>query len=94
MQAFITADRFGHRDFGLIARSLEGTTELELVAVRGDDRPAGTIWFDDLVAEGDDITPAPPDPDTPVVVGYTSGTTADPKGVIHTHRTLNGEMCA
>ena len=92
-QVFISADRFGHRDFlGDLPRSLEGTTELELVAVMGDERPAGTVGFDDLVAEGDDITPASPDPDSPVVVGYTSGTTADPKGVIHTHRTLNGEM--
>ena len=45
-QAFITADQFGHRDFVAdLPRSLEGTTELELVVVRGDDRPGGAAYW-------------------------------------------------
>jgi acyl-CoA synthetase (AMP-forming)/AMP-acid ligase II len=35
---------------------------------------------------------ANPDPDDVCVLAYTSGTTSDPKGVIHTHRTLLGEL--
>lgn len=30
----------------------------------------------------------PADPDAPAVIAFTSGTTRDPKGVIHTHRTI------
>jgi acyl-CoA synthetase len=32
--------------------------------------------------------PLPADPDAPAVIAFTSGTTRDPKGVIHTHRTI------
>ncbi|WP_395109924.1 AMP-binding protein [Actinomadura sp. SCN-SB] len=35
---------------------------------------------------------APPDPDEICVLVYTSGTTADPKGVQHTHRSILGEL--
>ena len=31
------------------------------------------------------------DPDSPAIVGFTSGTTRDPKGVVHSHRTIGCE---
>ena len=34
----------------------------------------------------------PTDPDSPAVIGFTSGTTRNPKGVIHSHRTLGFEV--
>ena len=37
-------------------------------------------------------SPAPGDPDAPALLVYTSGTTADPKGVMHTARTLLSEI--
>ena len=38
------------------------------------------------------VEPVPVDPDAPAMIGYTSGTTADPKGVVHTHHTLLAEV--
>ena len=35
--------------------------------------------------------PVEVDPDTPVLIGFTSGTTRDPKGVVHSHRTIGFE---
>ena len=35
--------------------------------------------------------PLPVDPDAPAIIGFTSGTTRDPKGVIHSHRTIGCE---
>ena len=32
------------------------------------------------------------DPRAPALVAYTSGTTSDPKGVVHSHRTINAEI--
>ena len=35
--------------------------------------------------------PAEVDPDAPAIIGFTSGTTRDPKGVVHSHRTIGCE---
>ena len=58
---------------------------------RGPSVPGG-VALDDLVAADPMTEPAPVDPDAPAMVGYTSGTTADPKGVVHSHRTLLAEV--
>src|SRR5207342_124704 len=39
-----------------------------------------------------EATVVPVDPDAVCVLAYTSGTTSDPKGVMHTHRTLLAEL--
>jgi len=48
-------------------------------------------WEPDAVASSDSKTPLPvPQPDDPALLLYTSGTTARPKGVSHSQRTIAG----
>ena len=92
-KALITADRFAKRDY------LEGLEEfradlanLERVIVVGDP-PAGDVAFDHLLDSGSPLaSPTALDSSLPALVAYTSGTTADPKGVVHAHRTLCFEI--
>jgi acyl-CoA synthetase (AMP-forming)/AMP-acid ligase II len=53
--------------------------------------PGATAWTE-LESAGTLAACAPASPDEVAVLVYTSGTTAEPKGVQHTHRTLLAEM--
>ncbi len=54
--------------------------------------PTGMLPLSDLL-NGDPIEgPVRVDPAGPALVAYTSGTTADPKGVVHAHRTIGFEV--
>lgn len=95
--AYISADRFGHVDYldivdGAPAGSLP---ELALHLVVGETPPsdaATRIGWDavDAALPSEEVPGG--DPDAVCVLAYTSGTTADPKGVVHTHRSLLAEV--
>jgi acyl-CoA synthetase (AMP-forming)/AMP-acid ligase II len=92
VKALVTTDRFGHQDFRANLASLRPQLpDLEWVAVVGE-HDERDLAFADLVADEPLREPAAVDPRTPALVAYTSGTTSDPKGVVHSHRTINAEI--
>lgn len=89
---FICPDRWDKIDYlDRIARMPEAS-EIELVIV-GDTLPRNAISWDALERSGDAaFEPGPLDASDALLILFTSGTTADPKGVIHSHQTLMAEL--
>lgn len=75
-KVFITAERFGRMAF-----HPELSAEVPIVGVVGRD-------FDDLLADEPMAGTLATDPGAPALIAFTSGTTRQPKGVIHSHQTL------
>ncbi|MFI6377162.1 AMP-binding protein [Streptomyces sp. NPDC050546] len=78
-KAFFAAERFGRAEF-----RPELCAEVPVIGIVGRD-------FDELLADEPLAGVLPVDADTPALIAFTSGTTRDPKGVIHSHRTLGFE---
>ena len=95
-RALITTRAFGHLDYVTmleeLAPSLPALETIALVGASPADTPSGMITFDDLASSPPVDEPVPSDPASPALVAYTSGTTAAPKGVVHSHRTIVGEI--
>ncbi|URN00873.1 AMP-binding protein [Actinomadura madurae] len=94
------ADRFLKIDFIAMLRAVcpavdsalpdPGMPDLRAVVVLGEDVPAAGRSWSDFLAHGTEPTEPSCTPDDVLLIQYTSGTTAYPKGVLLTHR----GMCA
>jgi acyl-CoA synthetase len=75
-RVFITAEQFGR-----MTLQPDLCADVPIVGVVGRD-------FDDLLAAEPMTGTIATDPANPALIAFTSGTTRDPKGVIHSHQTL------
>jgi acyl-CoA synthetase (AMP-forming)/AMP-acid ligase II len=90
----ITADRFGHAEYLVSYEELLGDVAPRWAVVGTtvpEDLPANAVPFDRLLDATPIDQPVAVDLDAPALVAFTSGTTRDPKGVIHSHRTIGSE---
>lgn len=92
----VTPDRFGRTDHLQQYERLLAERDGDPLWLVVSDRPEGELPraatpFHRML-DGDPLTgPVPVDPADPVIVGFTSGTTHNPKGVIHSHQTIGWE---
>ncbi len=91
---YICPDRWGKLDFLSRLHEMPATKNLDVVIVGKNIPPGATAWSDLENRAGTQKTFEPPKiaASEPLFIVYTSGTTADPKGVIHTHETFVTEV--
>jgi acyl-CoA synthetase len=92
-RVLVTAAGTGHLDHLAILDGLApDLPALEHVLVVGDDAGRWEGFADAVDAATPIVELAAVDAAAPALIAYTSGTTADPKGVVHSHRTLGAEI--
>jgi acyl-coenzyme A synthetase/AMP-(fatty) acid ligase len=89
----VTPDRLGKRDCLVDLHRIGDCPDLLSVAVIADSVPHEYPDWARLVNSSEPLcTPTDAAPDDVCLLSYTSGTTGQPKGVLHTHATLLAEL--
>jgi cyclohexanecarboxylate-CoA ligase len=91
-RVYICPSVFRGFDYAAMIGKLRSTLpDLRHVVVVGGGGGAGTLSFEELMADAGDPIPVQRSANDVILLLYTSGTTADPKGALHTHNTLGYE---
>ncbi len=95
-KVFICPDNWRGIDYLGMVQDIRGRLpDLQTVIIVGEKVPDDCLSFDDVAARATEEFPRPDiSPDEPHILAYTSGTTSDPKGVVHSHNTLLAELRA
>ncbi|MFC5746550.1 AMP-binding protein [Actinomadura rugatobispora] len=93
----VTPDRFGRTDHlqqyeQLLAERDDTPLWLVVGDRRRQDLPRGATPFHQMLESDPLGAPEAVDPAAPAIVGFTSGTTLNPKGVVHSHQTIGWEV--
>lgn len=82
-RVFVTTEHFGRMTF-----QPDLCADVPIVALVGAD---GDLGFERLLSDDPLVGTIDADPAAPALIAFTSGTTRDPKGVVHSHQTLGCE---
>ena len=88
----VCPDRWTNIDFHGRLDAMPWAESGRVVMVGDDAWPAALSWSDFMGASAGPVDSSDIEADDPLLVIYTSGTTAEPKGVLHSHHTFLAEL--
>jgi acyl-coenzyme A synthetase/AMP-(fatty) acid ligase len=92
-RCFVLPGVWGDRDYLERLDQMPAHKDVETVVVVGDQAPSGAITWESLEGNAPGmIEPVRVAADAPLLLTFTSGTTSEPKGVVHSHDSFIAEL--